>query len=155
MVSELSSTFRKRQVHPASTLLLAQHGPLRVVTYPRGSSKWPLDLHIWVCIYIYIYIYTHTYIHIHNITHMHYTYHSIVFHGQAWPAFEKSIWENGPRPGEIWAFGGYFGVNLSNGSGIWDPQSDILRVEIMRTGGPEKTPKRRLNDSYIYIYIHM
>jgi len=34
---------------------------------------------------------------------------------------------------EIWTFKGHVEVRISKGSGIWDPQFEIMRIEIMKT----------------------
>ena len=48
-------------------------------------------------------------------------------------SFQSSIWKNGPSPSEIWAFKRHFGGTVIHGSGIWDPRSEISRIEITRT----------------------
>ena len=55
---------------------------------------------------------------------------------EARPVFKSSIRRNGPRPWEIWTFRGHFEVRPSNGSGIWDPQFEFLRIELMKTDWP-------------------
>ena len=59
----------------------------------------------------------------------------IKYHYSYWPrpVLKSSIWRSGPRPWEIWTFKGHFEVTISNGSGIWDPQIEIVWMEIMRT----------------------
>ena len=52
----------------------------------------------------------------------------IVRHVYIRPAFKSPIWKNEPRPWEIWAFKGRFEVNISNGSGIRDPQFEFWEV---------------------------
>ena len=49
------------------------------------------------------------------------------------PVFKSSILKNGPRPWDIWAFKGYVEMNINNGSRVWDPQFEIVRIEFMRT----------------------
>ena len=50
------------------------------------------------------------------------------------PVFKSSIWKNGPSPWESWTFEGHVEVKISNHrSEIWDPQSKVLRIEILRT----------------------
>ena len=67
------------------------------------------------------------------------------------PVFKSSIWENEPRPWEISAFKGYFGVKLSNGSGIQDTRFEMLRIEIMRTGHTDSTLVSQAPPVYLLI----
>ena len=58
------------------------------------------------------------------------------------PAFEGSNLENlGPVPGGFGLSKGHLEVGTSSGSGIWDPRSEILRIEIMRTDRKSPSPK--------------
>ena len=47
------------------------------------------------------------------------------------PVVKQSIWKNGPSA--IWTFKGHVEVNMLTGSGIWDPRSEMLWIEIVRT----------------------
>ena len=49
------------------------------------------------------------------------------------PVLKSSIRRIGPSPWETWGFKGRSEVNISSGSGMRDPQFDLLRIEIMRT----------------------
>ena len=49
------------------------------------------------------------------------------------PVFKSSIWKNGLSPWDIRAFKGHLEVTISEGSGIRDPQFEVLRIEIVRT----------------------
>ena len=52
--------------------------------------------------------------------------------------FKGSIWKKEPGPWEISTFKGHFEVKISDGSGIWDPRIEIVRIEIIRT---DRTPQ--------------
>ena len=44
-----------------------------------------------------------------------------------------NLWRVGPARGRFETFKLHIQVNLSNGSGIWEPQLEIVWIEIMRT----------------------
>ena len=73
--------------------------------------------------------------------------------------FKGSIWKHGPSPWEIWTFKGHFDLSRGNGSGIWDPQFHILRIEIMRTdptpGAPRDSREVSTRESHIDTYRYM
>ena len=48
------------------------------------------------------------------------------------PVCKSLIWKNGPSPWEIQTFQGQVEVKIGNGSGIRDPQLEIMQVGIMR-----------------------
>ena len=48
-------------------------------------------------------------------------------------SFQKFNLEKWAQPLAFLNFQGRFEVHTSNGSGIWDPQFEILRIETMRT----------------------
>ena len=50
------------------------------------------------------------------------------------PVFKSSIWKNGPIPWEVWTFRYQFEVQISNGSGIWDPQLEMYQFELFVWG---------------------
>ena len=89
-------------------------------------------IHIYIYMNIYIYIereiYAYIYIYIHILQRR-------LGRGAtaARPIFESSIRKDGPSLWEARAFTGHFEVKLSHGSGIVDPQFEILQVESMRT----------------------
>ena len=53
-------------------------------------------------------------------------------YGDSTASFQKFNLEK-PIPWEIWTLKGHFEVRILNGSGIWDPQIEILQIVIMRT----------------------
>ena len=50
------------------------------------------------------------------------------------PVLKSSIWEKWAQPLGDLNFKGHSEMNISNGSGVRDPQFEILRTEIMRAG---------------------
>ena len=46
---------------------------------------------------------------------------------------KSSVWMHGPSPWETWTFKGRSEVNICNGSGIRDPQFEVLQGETTRT----------------------
>ena len=80
-----------------------------------------------MCIYVYIYIYIHTCTHIINTNNIHY-YHYHYY-------YSYTCCNCSSRPWAIWTFNAHFEVNISGGSGIWDPRIEILRIEQNRPQG--------------------
>ena len=102
-------------------------------------------MYIYVYIYIFVYVCVYIYIcYLYNIYIYVYTY-IVGSRSEGWipgprevglanllpglrPVF-RSL-KSGPSPWEIWTVKGNFEVKLSNGSGIWDPQFEMLWIEI-------------------------
>ena len=65
------------------------------------------------------------------------------------PVFKSQILRNGPSPWEVRTFKGHLEVKLSKGSGNWDLQFEVLRIERVRTdrtstrGAPRCVASRR------------
>ena len=80
-------------------------------------------IYIYVCVYIYIYTYICREREVDTVFRQPLV-HRHREHGQL---SEVSFCRNGPSPWELCTFKGHLEVKISNGSGIWDPQFEILQ----------------------------
>ena len=56
----------------------------------------------------------------------------------------------GPAPGRFELVKGRAEVNISNASGIWDPQSEMLQIEIARTDRMSRLPPLEIHYAVEY-----